>query len=159
MGVWLFLILWVWGLKFGSVKEGWGHEVNYRVKEDRAICISFFFGLREPMAFAEIEVFPPGDAKTPYVKGRTDSSGIFCFLPKEAGLWRVVAKADTEHGPHGAQLKINISEAGNIVDYTKPLIAEHQKFFIIVGIAGWFVGLGGIFLYLQERKRITRTKN
>jgi len=133
-------------------KTLFAHEVNYQVKGAQGVCVSFFFAGGEPVDYAEIEVYAPGE-KIPFQKARTDRNGIFCFMPDKKGVWKVIAKGTTEHGLHGAFVEIKIKEDLSIEEFKKPLIASYTKFFIVIGIAGWLIGFAGIYLFLKENKK------
>lgn len=145
----LFLLFLI-GLCFS--KTLFAHEVNYQVKGAQGVCVSFFFAGREPMDYAEIEVYAP-EEKIPFQKARTDRNGIFCFMPDKKGVWKVIAKGTTEHGLHGAFVEIKIKEDLSIEEFKKPFIASYTKFFIVIGIAGWLIGFAGIYLFLKENKK------
>jgi nickel transport protein len=46
----------------------------------------------KPMANAEVQVFAPGDGKTPVITGRTDAEGKFVFAADQDGFWSAEAK-------------------------------------------------------------------
>jgi hypothetical protein len=46
----------------------------------------------KPMANAEVQVFAPGDAKTPVITGRTNAEGKFVFDADQDGFWSAEAK-------------------------------------------------------------------
>ncbi len=46
----------------------------------------------KPLANAEVQVFPPGDARTPAITGRTDAQGKFVFDADQDGFWSAEAK-------------------------------------------------------------------
>jgi nickel transport protein len=46
----------------------------------------------KPLADAEVQVFAPGDAKTPAITGRTDAEGKFVFAADQDGFWSAEAK-------------------------------------------------------------------
>jgi hypothetical protein len=46
----------------------------------------------KPLANAEVQVFPPGDGKTPTITGRTDAQGKFAFEADQDGFWSAEAK-------------------------------------------------------------------
>ncbi len=127
------------------------HEVNYQVKEGQGICVSFFFAGGEPMNYADVEVYAPYE-KIIFQKARTDKNGIFCFMPDRAGTWKIIAKGETEHGLHRAEVSIKINKNLNIESFKKPLVARYTKIFIALGIVGWILGLTGIYLYFKSRK-------
>jgi len=127
------------------------HEVNYQVKEEQGVCVSFFFAGGEPMNYAEIEVYAP-EERIPFQKARTDKNGIFCFMPDKKGVWKVIAKGETEHGLHGAEVEVKVKEDLSIEGFKKPLVATYTKVFIALGVVGWLIGLASIYLFLKEKK-------
>uniref|UniRef100_A0A7C4NTG9 Nickel transport protein n=1 Tax=Thermodesulfobacterium geofontis TaxID=1295609 RepID=A0A7C4NTG9_9BACT len=144
----LFLLFLI-GLCFS--KTLFAHEVNYQVKGAQGVCVSFFFAGGEPMDYAEIEVYVP-EEKIPFQKARTDRNGIFCFMPDKKGVWKVIAKGETEHGLHGAEVEVKVKEDLSIEGFKKPLVATYTKFFIAFGIVGWLFSLAGIYWVLRKRK-------
>jgi len=112
----LFLLFLI-GLCFS--KTLFAHEVNYQVKGAQGVCVSFFFAGGEPMDYAEIEVYVP-EEKIPFQKARTDRNGIFCFMPDKKGVWKVIAKGETEHGLHGAEVEVKVKEDLSIEGFKKP---------------------------------------
>jgi hypothetical protein len=46
----------------------------------------------KPMANAEVQVFSPGDSKTPVVTGHTDADGKFVFEADRDGFWSAEAR-------------------------------------------------------------------
>jgi nickel transport protein len=46
----------------------------------------------KPLANADVQVFAPGDPKTPIVTGRTDAEGKFVFDADRDGFWSAEAK-------------------------------------------------------------------
>jgi nickel transport protein len=57
---------------------------------------SFISGTGEPMAFAEVFVYPPSSPDWEIQRGKTDRNGVFCFLPDEEGSWRLEAEYGTD---------------------------------------------------------------
>src|SRR5215467_739847 len=47
----------------------------------------------KPMANAEVQVFGPGDAKTPALTGGTDGNGKFVFEADSDGFWSAEARS------------------------------------------------------------------
>jgi Domain of unknown function (DUF4198) len=50
----------------------------------------------KPMANAEVEVFAPGDPKTPAVTGRTGADGKFAFDADRDGFWSAQARSSDQ---------------------------------------------------------------
>jgi uncharacterized protein DUF4198 len=46
----------------------------------------------KPLANAEVQVFAPGDPKTPVITGHTDAEGKFVFTADRDGFWSAEAK-------------------------------------------------------------------
>jgi len=133
------------------LKELFAHEVNYQVEEAKGVCVSFFFAGGEPMNYAEIEVYE-SEEKIPFQKARADKNGIFCFMPDKKGIWKVRAQGETEHGLHAAEVAIKVKEDLSIEGFKKPLVATYTKLFIALGIAGWLVGLTGVYLFWKHKQ-------
>jgi nickel transport protein len=74
------------------------HEVVHDVERGRAIAVRARFEDGASLAGVESEVFSPGDAATPYWKGRTDRNGWLAFVPDRPGTWRVRFVTSTGHG-------------------------------------------------------------
>jgi len=47
----------------------------------------------KPLANAEVQVFAPGDPKTPVITGRTNTEGKFVFEADRDGFWSAEAHA------------------------------------------------------------------
>jgi nickel transport protein len=47
----------------------------------------------KPLANAEVQVFAPGEPKTPVISGRTDAEGKFVFEADRDGFWSAQAHA------------------------------------------------------------------
>lgn len=72
------------------------HEVEQR---DGRVAVRFRSAHGgAPLAGAWVQVFAPGDRRTPREEGRTDAGGLFEFSPGAAGAWRVRALDATGHG-------------------------------------------------------------
>jgi len=103
------------------------------------------------MNYAEVEVYALGE-KIPFQKARTDKNGIFCFMPDKKGIWKVRVQGETEHGLHAAEVEVKVKEDLSIEGFKKPLVATYTKLFIALGIAGWFIGLSGIYLLWKQKQ-------
>lgn len=74
------------------------HEVLHEVEWNRAVALRAYFADGEPLAYAQYEVYSPGDPKIPHQKGRTDREGWLAFVPAAPGTWRVKVVDGTGHG-------------------------------------------------------------
>jgi len=66
------------------------HGTTYDLLDSAAtVTARFGYDDGEPMMYAEVMVFRPGDDEIEYQNGRTDRLGHFAFSPDTAGAWRV----------------------------------------------------------------------
>jgi nickel transport protein len=87
------------------------HGTDYRLLEDKqAIAAEFFYADQEPMRYAEVLVFSPGDGDVEYQNGRTDQQGRFAFCPDRSGTWQM--KVSDGLG-HAVQAKIVVGPAAS----------------------------------------------
>ena len=80
------------------VGPAWGHGVGYAVDTSRTVCIRVSYDDSEPMSYAKVKVFGPGDGTIEHQNGRTDKNGRFAFVPDAPGVWRVEAGDGMGHG-------------------------------------------------------------
>ncbi|MEN3039795.1 MAG: hypothetical protein ABDI07_11740, partial [Candidatus Kryptonium sp.] len=112
-GIFWFRLILISLLIFLTKEEVMAHRIDYQVKEERAICVSFYYKSNDPMSFADVEIFSPRGNGS-FQRGKSDRNGLFCFIPDEPGIWRITAKGMAEHGPHGAKVDIKVNEARSL---------------------------------------------
>ncbi len=79
------------------------HGTGYRILGDnKAVTAEFYYSDGEPMSYAGVLVFSPGDEKTEYQNGRTDRQGRFAFYPDKNGAWRIEANDGMGHKAQGS---------------------------------------------------------
>ena len=105
----------------------------------------------EEASYAEYEVFAPDNKETPFQLGRSDARGRVVFVPDRAGSWVVKVKADSQHGVHGAEIKVEIDSKGVVTDFSKPLVATHTR--LLIGVSLLF-GLFGLVAMARSRQAI-----
>jgi nickel transport protein len=49
------------------------------------------------MMYAKVKLFPPSSPETEVLSGIADRRGFFCFMPDEAGEWRLEAEDGMGH--------------------------------------------------------------
>jgi nickel transport protein len=77
---------------------GHGHGAGYQVVTDgTAVSLVFHYAGGQPMAYAAVRVFGPGDAEVEFQNGRTDRQGGFSFRPDRAGDWRIEVQDGRGH--------------------------------------------------------------
>ena len=87
--------------------------------------------------------------KIPHQKGRTDKNGVVSFLPDRQGKWLIKVSGESEHGIHGAQVKVQVNKSLLMESFKKPLVAIYTKLF--VGL-GFIMGIFGLWALLKVKK-------
>lgn len=65
------------------------HRSQITVNSLAAVEITALYGASQPMQQAQVVVYPPGDAETPWQTGQTDAQGKYRFIPDQDGLWEI----------------------------------------------------------------------
>ncbi len=87
----------------------YGHGVHYSLAEAQAVSVVFGYAGGEPMSYAEVLVFgPDSPPDLEFQNGRTDSRGMFAFIPDKPGTWRIAASDGTGHR---AEFSIPVAES------------------------------------------------
>lgn len=89
------------GVVLGSAAPAFAHAVqtDYFVDlfaAELSLEFTASFSTGEPMVDAEVIVYAPNDAETPWAEGQTDAEGQFTFEPDPelVGEWRIEFKQD-----------------------------------------------------------------
>ena len=142
----LFLLLMISGAE--------AHSVHYKI-ENKGISARIFYSQDDPASYSQYEIFGPGDT-IPHQKGGTDKNGFVSFLPDRKGKWLIKVYGESEHGMHGAQIKISVDESLYMESFKKPLVAWHTKAFVGMGI---LLGIFGIWaLFMKKGKKSDQNK-
>lgn len=129
-----------------------GHTVDYDVTSQQATVVTTHLG-DEEASYAEYEVFAPGQMDNPFQIGRSDARGRVVFLPNEAGEWIIKVKADSQHGVHGAEVKVQVDDKSVIKEFSKPLVATHTR--LLIGVSLLF-GMFGLFSMFRGRGKASK---
>jgi hypothetical protein len=73
------------------------HGTQYRVVGQSQTLVAFSYTDGEAMAFAEYQLFAPGDAGVAVQSGRTDRLGRVGFTPDAPGVWRIAVRDAEGH--------------------------------------------------------------
>lgn len=123
------------------------HTVQHDVHEE-AIAVRVFYSVDDPAAFAEYDLFGPGD-RDPHQTGRTDRNGFVGFAPDRAGTWTLQVRGDSSHGFHGVTMEIKVDHELHMESFSKPLVAAYVK--LVTGISIAF-GLFGVYALWAARR-------
>jgi hypothetical protein len=100
----------------------------------------------KPMANAEVQVFAPGDAKTPVITGRTDAEGKFVFDADQDGFWSAEAKGADQV----ARVMIRV---GGESQTSRSRISP----FLVIGVLAVLLALAIWYRLLRARSRRPRS--
>lgn len=74
------------------------HDLTVTERQlDGAVVVTCAYAGTEAAAYAAVEVFAPGEAKSEFQNGRTDARGRFAFVPDRPGEWRFVVDDEIGH--------------------------------------------------------------
>jgi len=131
-----------------------GATIKYRLTN--AIQIQATYDDGQPIANGQVTVYSPDDPNTPWLQGKTDSSGYFYFVPSEAktGSWDIRVR----QAGHGGFLSIPVNAIANNSssqpNWSQPDSHYHpwQKGLIaITGVWG-FIGTALFFQRLSQNQ-------
>ena len=98
----------------------------------------------KPMANAEVQVFAPGNTKTPVLTGRTDADGKFVFGTDRDGLW----SAEAHSADQVARIMIRVGGGSQPESRISP--------FLIIGVLAIFLAIAIWYRLLRQRRHRTR---
>ena len=132
---------------FGSA-PAWAHGVGYHIDNSQTACIRIAYDDGEPMSYAKVKVFGPGNAAIEHQNGRTDKNGRFAFVPDTPGPWRVEAgdgmghaiKAEVNFTPDQAQDKAPADPPKDQGPSVSKAMAGLSLIFFLSGAFFWWKG-------------------
>jgi len=75
----------------------YAHGVVYQeVHQGAGILITY--DNQDPMTFADVEIFRPGETAYEFQTGMTDENGVFMFKPDTTGSWTIKVSDGLGHG-------------------------------------------------------------
>ena len=98
----------------------------------------------KPLADAEVQVFAPGDPKTPVLTGRTDANGKFVFDADRDGFWSAEARSA------GQVARIMIRVGGD----SQP--QSRVSSFLVIGLLAILLAIAIWYRLLRIRRRRLR---
>ena len=129
-------------------KQVLAHGANIEYKETEAITIQAKYDDGKPMADAQVVIYAPSDRASPWLKGTTDESGSFTFVPdtnaENIGDWDVKVR-QSGHGditsiPVQDKLAVNKMTVASGAGYTPT-----QKLVMAAAVGWGFIGTGLFF--------------
>ena len=130
-------------------KQVLAHGANIEYRETNAVTIQAKYDDGTPMANAQVVIYAPSDRASPWLKGTTDESGSFTFVPntdaENIGNWDVKVR-QSGHGDitsipiEKGKLAVNNMTASAGAGYTPA-----QKLIMAAAVGWGFVGTGLFF--------------
>jgi len=127
-----------------------GHSIDYELSEGHAGILTAYTPIADPVQFASVKVYAPGNDSVEYANGRTDTEGRFAFVPNRPGTWKVVLHMDSSHGPHGFTAKFEVAEDLSVPVQGKAFTLLGR---LVIGV-GFILGATGWLAYWAERRRL-----
>ena len=138
-------------------KQVLAHGANIDYRQTSAITIEAKYDDGTPMANAQVVIYAPSDRATPWLKGTTDESGNFTFVPdtnaENAGDWDVKVR----QAGHGDITSIPITgdlenAADTQVSSTGGGYSSTQKVFMAAAGIWGFIGTALFFSRSKSSK-------
>ena len=131
-----------------SPKQVLAHGANIEYRETTAVTIQAKYDDGTPMANAQVVIYAPSDRATPWLKGTTDESGSFSFVPDadHVGNWDVKVR----QSGHGDITTIPVKDGKLAVDNMATTssgggYSPSQKIVMAAAVGWGFVGTGLFF--------------
>ncbi len=121
------------------------HGITRTIEQGKSMVITAYYDDGEPISYASVKVFAPGNKETEYQNGRTDRNGRFAFVPSEAGRWLVRLDDGTGHG-FEEQVSVDSAMGGKA---SSPVLVKFGQKVIVFLLLAW----GGVMTWLYIRKR------
>ena len=71
------------------VPNAWPHGLLAAIEAHPSVTLRFIYSSGEPLTYAMVSIYPPGEKDIEYQNGRTDAEGRFAFVPPRPGTWIV----------------------------------------------------------------------
>lgn len=141
MRPWLILVL----VAF-AVASAHAHSVVTRVQTSTGVTVQALYDEGTPLAHAQVNVYAPNNARTPWQRGTTNDSGEFRFVPDPAivGHWSVQIR----QAGHGAMVHVEINEAQPVMAASNELSALQKGAMALCVVWGSI----GTALYFSRRR-------
>jgi hypothetical protein len=122
------------------------HAVALDLFATHEVTVQFATQDGKPLANAEVQVFAPGDPKTPAATGRTDAEGKFAFAADQDGFWSAEAKGADQV----ARVMIRVGgESQNSQSWVSP--------YLVIGVLAILLALAIWYRVLRARSRRPRS--
>ncbi|MEB3313893.1 MAG: carboxypeptidase-like regulatory domain-containing protein [Cyanobacteriota bacterium] len=126
-------------------RPSWGHGVSLEYQLVNQVQIQAGYDSGTPMAQAQVMIYAPGNASSPWSQGTTDAEGRFSFSPdgNQPGYWQVMVR----QAGHGQSVTVPV---GEITATPAPALGRQstslgQRWLPIAAVIWGFVGTALFF--------------
>ena len=117
------------------------HDLQVTFERQNSIIVArAAYAGTEPCSYASVLVYGPGETKTEHQNGRTDTQGLFAFVPDRPGIWRFVIDDDMGHRK---DLTVDVTATTGPVTVTAQLPPWQKALTgaaVILGLTGFLYG-------------------
>ena len=135
-------------MALAPTKQALAHGANIEYRETDAIAIVAKYDDGTPMANAQVVIYAPSDRASPWLKGTTDKSGNFTFVPdtnaENIGNWDVKVR----QSGHGDITSIPVQDKLAVKNMTVSSGGGYtaaQKLVMAAAVGWGFIGTGLFF--------------
>jgi nickel transport protein len=130
----------------------WAHGTTIDLNEVQAIDITARFDSGDPMAGAQVSVYSPADAVTPWLTGIADDNGRFVFTPDRtiSGEWAIQVRT----AGHGDWVYVEL-DGGEMTALTSSGGFTPMQIIIMSAAVIW--GMIGTALYFARGRGASST--
>ncbi len=129
-------------------RPSWGHGVNLEYQLVNQVQIQARYDSGTPMAQAQVLVYAPGNASSPWLRGTTDAQGRFSFSPEanQPGYWQVMVR----QAGHGQSVPVPVPVGEVVVTSgAKPRTQALGQCWLPIAAVIW--GFVGTALFFSRR--------
>ena len=124
-------------------RPSWGHGVQLKYQLVNQVQIQARYDSGTPMAQAQVMIYAPGNASSPWSQGTTDAEGRFSFSPdaNQPGYWQVMVR----QAGHGQSVTVPVGEVAAPSGRNPPTAELGQRWLPIAAVIWGFVGTALFF--------------
>jgi len=124
-------------------RPGWSHGVQLEYQLVNQVQIQARYDSGTPMAQAQVLVYAPGAASSPWSRGTTDAQGRFSFSPdaNQPGYWQVMVR----QAGHGQSVTVPVGKVTAAPGAKPPTAGLGQRWLPIAAVIWGFVGTALFF--------------
>jgi nickel transport protein len=124
------------------------HGMVWEIGPRQTVAILAAYDDGEPMAYAAVKIFAPGESQIEHQNGRTDKNGTFAFMPDTPGQWRIIVDGGMGHV---INTTFEVDEALT-VSADPPVSRPYSRARDIMAGLGIIMGVTGVGFYLRARQ-------